>query len=123
MPFQSTSSLNAARPLSSSVTTNAPNQNQPAPPSQSTRLAPGVRLRRKLEDCLALADVAEILAGELLDVGGIVSQPVDRARELVGAPVQREEIALHRLQLAPQLGHLEHGAGAVRRQRDGDHRD
>jgi len=38
MPFQSTNSLNAARPLTSRATTNAPNQNQPAPQSPSMRV-------------------------------------------------------------------------------------
>src|SRR2546422_4898395 len=98
MPFQSTSSLRAARPLTSRATTNAPNQNQPVPQSHSMR-ALLVGLRGKLQDALALADVAEVLAGELLDVGGIAAQPLDGPGQLVGARAQGDEVALHRVHL------------------------
>src|SRR5207245_7224970 len=121
MPFQSTSSLKAARPLTSMAATNTPNQAQPAPQSQSTGLLVG--LRGELQDGLALADVAEVLAGELLDVGGVVAQPLDRPRQLVGARAQRDEVALHRVHLAAHLRHLQHRAHAVGAEADGDEQD
>src|SRR3989442_11345048 len=103
MPFQSTSSLKAARPLTSMAATNTPNQAQPDPQSQSTGLLVG--LRGKLQDGLALAHVAEVLAGELLDVGGVVSQPLDPPRQLVGARAQPGQGARPRFPLAAPLLH------------------
>src|SRR5882724_96652 len=93
MPFQSSRSLKAARPLTTRATQNIANQNHPAPQNQAQNAstcdsARGWRdgrrrgLRRELQHGLALADHAHLLAGELLDVERVVAQPVHRAREL-----------------------------------------
>src|SRR5256712_5687383 len=111
MPFQSTSSLKAARPLTSMAATNTPNQAQPDPQSQSTGLLVG--LRGKLQDGLALAHVAEVLAGELLDVGGGVAQPADRPRQPVRAARARDEGAPPRVPLAAPLRPLQHRRPAL----------
>src|SRR4030095_1218261 len=83
MPFQSSSSLNDARALKNMLIRNSANQPGPVDVSQST--AGSAAGRGKLQDRLVGPHVAELLARELLDVGGIVPQPLDRARELVGA--------------------------------------
>src|SRR5262249_8602824 len=82
MPFQSSRSLKAARPLKKSATQKSANQNQPVPQSHVQNASTtdsargGGALRRKFQDRLALADHAHLLAGELLDVERIVAQPV-----------------------------------------------
>src|SRR4029450_6798812 len=78
MPFQSSSSLKAARPLRKSATQKSANQNQPVPQSHVENASTthsaraGDALRGKFQDRLALADRAHFLAGELLDVERIV---------------------------------------------------
>src|SRR5207249_9221126 len=113
MPFQSSKSLKAARPLTSRAAQNIANQNHPVPQNQaqnastcdSARGLWGVRraLRRELQHGLALADHAHLLAGELLDVERVVAQPVHRARELLLFRAQRPQPALRGPHVAARL--------------------
>src|SRR6266446_8632804 len=135
MPFQSSKSLKAARPLTSRAAQNIANQNHPVPQNQaqnastcdSARGLRGVRraLRRELQHGLALADHAHLLAGELFDVERVVAQPVHRARELGLLGAQRAQLALDGLHVAPHLPgahrflHAEHGQA----HREHDHGD
>src|SRR4030095_15090439 len=102
MPFQSSRSLKAARPLTKSATQKSPNQNQPVPqrqvPNASTTVsasAGGAR-RRKFQDRLAFADHAHLFPRELLDVERIVAQPLNRLGEVGLPPAQRRQLALDR---------------------------
>src|SRR4029079_16335769 len=95
MPFQSSRSLNAARALKNMLTTNRATQAGPVEVSQSTGCRASAAGRRELQDRLPGPHVAELLARQLLDVGRIVAHPLDRARELVGAGPQRDDVALH----------------------------
>src|SRR5258705_1049894 len=111
MPFQSSSSLKAARALKNMLATISANQKGPVEVSQSTgRSAAG---GRELQDRLAGPQVAELLGGDLPDVGGIGAQPLDGARQLVGAGAQGDDVALHGGDLAAHGAHAEHLVAAV----------
>src|SRR4051794_33722804 len=73
MPFQSTRSLNAARPLQTRLTKNSSAQYHSIIAAWPSFRSGG----GKLQHSLALAHVAQVLARELLDVGRIVAQLVD----------------------------------------------
>src|SRR4029453_9471053 len=100
MPFQSSSSLKAARPLTKSATQKSANQNQPVPQSHVQNASTtdsaraGDALRGKFQDRLALADHAHFLAGELLDVERIVAQSLDRLGQVGLLRAQGRQLAL-----------------------------
>src|SRR5207245_10800850 len=91
MPFQSSKSLKAARPLTSRAAQNIANQNHPVPQNQaqnastcdSARGLRGVRraLRRELQHGLALANHAHLLAANLPEVERDVARPAPRRRD------------------------------------------
>src|SRR5216110_289799 len=74
MPFQSSRSLKAARPLTTSPAQNTTTQNHPVPQNHSTNASmarpvrSAVRRGRKLQDGLALARHAHPAVGEFLEV-------------------------------------------------------
>src|SRR6185503_3191402 len=111
MPFQSRSSLKAARALKNMLTRKSANQPGPVEVSQSTgRSAAG---GRELQDRLVGPHVAQLLTGDLLDVGRVVAQPLDGARELGGAGAQADQVPLHGGDLAAHGAHPEHLVAAV----------
>src|SRR5262249_52305974 len=89
MPFQSSRSLNAARPLKNEETAKRIVQNQSMAAAESL-LGPG----RELQDGLALTDEAVLFAGELLEVAGIVAEAVDRLGERDRPRAQRRNVPL-----------------------------
>src|SRR6185503_11311634 len=98
MPFQSIRSLKAARKLKNDETTKRTPQNHVECQIASTsaaRLIAG----RELEDRIARAHHALLLAGDLLEVRGIVAQPVDRLGQPRGLLAEHRVVALERLQL------------------------
>src|SRR5437870_11909424 len=90
MPFQSSKSLKAARPLTSRAAQNIANQNHPVPQNQAQNASTcdsamgwwDVRraTRRELQHGLVLADHAHLLAGGFRGVEPGVAQPVNRVR-------------------------------------------
>src|SRR2546425_11667248 len=86
MPFQSSRSLKAARPLTMSAVQNIANQNHPVPQTQAQTASMlrsagvGRILRREFQNRLALANHPHLLAGELLDVERVGAQPVHGPR-------------------------------------------
>ena len=99
MPFQSSRSLKAARPLKNSATQKSANQNRPVAPepaqSASTLAQRGVPELRdgNFSTVSPSRTIADLLAGELLDVGGIVAQPLDRAARARPACARRVDDA------------------------------
>src|SRR5438552_18292591 len=89
MPRQSSRSLKTARPLTTSPTQNTTTQNQPVPqnhPTNASMARPvrsAVRRGRKLQDGLALAHHAHLLAGEFLEVRGVAPQALGAGFELL----------------------------------------
>src|SRR5207244_12043969 len=93
MPFQSSKSLKAARALKNRLTRNRTKNQSMGRRSAAGRGVARARLAARgageLQDGLVGPDVAELLAGELLDVGRIAAQALRRAREPAGRPAQR----------------------------------
>src|SRR6266571_9571730 len=112
IPFQSRSSLNAARALTSSATQKAASQNQPVPQSQSMNGALLLLLGREFEDGLAGTGEALLLAGDLLEVGGVGPEPRDLLHAEARALAQPLEIALLARDLAPDVAHQQEGLAA-----------
>src|SRR6266540_7164088 len=88
MPFQSIRSLKAARKLKNDDTTKSTPQNHVDCQSASTsaaRLVAG----GELEDRVARAHHPLLLTGDLLEVRGVVAQPIDRLGEARGRSEER----------------------------------
>src|SRR5436309_10952096 len=87
LPFQSSRSLKAARPLTTSPAQNTTTQNHPVPQNHSTNASmarpvrSAVRRGRKLQDGLALAHHAHLLAGEFFEVRGVAPQALGQGFE------------------------------------------
>src|SRR5438552_9521502 len=112
MPFQSIRSLKAARKLKNDETTKSTPQNHADCQSASTsaaRLVAG----RELENGVARAHHPLLLAGDLLEVRGIVPQPVDRLGEPRGLLAEGRVVALERLQLPTHVLQADDAAPAV----------
>src|SRR5438132_10775915 len=109
MPFQSSRSLTAARPLTTSPLQNTTTQNQPVPQHHPTKASiarpvrSAVRRGRELQDGLALADHAHLLAGELLEIRGVAPQALGERFERPLLLGERAHVALEGGEL---LAHL-----------------
>src|SRR5262249_21356914 len=115
MPFQSSRSLNAARPLKNEETAKRIVQNQSMAAAQSL-LGAG----RELQDGLALTDEAVLFAGELLEVGGVVAKAVDRLGERDRARAQRRNVPLGARDLDPDGPDSQRAAHAPAHEQRGD---
>src|SRR5206468_5655092 len=109
MPFQSSRSLKAARPLTTSPAQNTTTQNHPVPQNHSTNASmarpvrSAVRRGRELQDGLALAHHAHLLAGELLEVRGVAPQALGEGFERLLLLGERAHVSLEGGEL---LAHL-----------------
>src|SRR5687767_178396 len=107
MPRQSSSSLNAARKLKNAVTTKSASQ-------YHSMAVVSAGLRGELQDFLARAHVAEILAGELFDVERIVAQLLDGDHQRLRAGVKASEIGFDQRELPLHRHDAQHAVCADR---------
>src|SRR5688572_24679160 len=102
MPFQSIRSLKAARKLKSDEMTKSAPQNHVECQIASTsavRLVAG----RELEDRVPRAHHPLLLAGDPLEVRGVVAQPVDGLGQTRGLLTEGRVVPLEGFQLHPHL--------------------
>src|SRR5690348_8607206 len=102
MPFQSISSLKAARKLKNDETTNSAPQNQADDQRASTSAAHAF-LGRELEDGFPRTHHAALLAGDPLEIGGVVAEAVDQLGQPLGLLAQVDVLTLERPHLLANL--------------------
>src|ERR1700675_3569895 len=112
MPFQSMSSLKAARKLKNDEITKRAPQNHVDVHNASTLLTRLV-LGRELENHLALADHPLLPARDLLQVCGVVVESIDDLGQLLGLLPQARVVALERVELLVHVTQATHALPAV----------